>query len=134
MNKEVEGLIGFRHGLLDDKNFILATWLKGLYHGNSWFKQIDPVIFTQKYQVTLFSILNQPNTEVMVAVLKDEPSVILGYSVFSDNTLHWVFVKKSWRRVGIAKALVPALSDTCTHLTALGRSLKPKNMKFDPFL
>lgn len=134
MKDEVKGLIAFRGGVLDDRNFILATWLKGLYHGNSWFKQIDPTIFMNKYQKVVFQILNDPHTEVRLAVLKDEPSVILGYSVLGPRTIHWVFVKKSWRKVGIARALCPEEVDTCTHLTDVGRSLKPKNMKFDPFI
>ncbi len=134
MNKDVAPLVAFRAGVFDDKNFILATWLKGLYHGNSWFKTIDPSIYMSKYQRVVFQILNDPSVDVKVAVLMDEPSVILGYSVCGPKTLHWVFVKKSWRRQGIAKELVSPDLDVCTHLTAIGRSLKPKHMKFDPFL
>ena len=79
----------------------------------------------------------RPNVYVNTACLKDDIEVILAYSVLEatgmDTTLHWVFTKASWRDLGIAKKLIPANVTTCSHLTKVGRSLKPKEWKFNPF-
>lgn len=116
----------------------MATWLRGLYYGNTWFREIDKDVFMDKYHQAITIVLKKPTTEVKVAVLKDDPEVILGYSVldqgYTNTVLHWVFVKEAWRKMGIATSLIPTNSDTCTHLTVVGRKLKPANMKFNPFL
>ncbi len=134
MNKEVEALMTFRSGKVEDKNFILATWLRGLYSGNSWFKEIPKDIFMKHYHDILMNILTRPTIEVKVAVLKEDEDIILGYSVYEGSTFHWMFVKEAWRRVGIGRSLLPEKCVTVTHLTSIGSKLKPKSMRFNPFI
>jgi len=120
-----------------DKNFIYASWLRGLYYGDSWFKEIPKSIFMEAYHSVLETILENPTTQVKVACLHDDPEVILGYAVLGTEgrRVHWVFVKKAWRTIGIAKKLVPEKVDVATHLTRVGMSLMKKrpNMIFNPF-
>ncbi len=138
MNKDAEILIKIRSERDSDTSFIMATWLRGLYYGNTWFREIDKDIFMDTYHQAITVLLKKSTTEVKVAVLKDDPEVILGYSVLDqghpNTVLHWVFIKEAWRKMGIARALIPTDTDTCTHLTVVGRKLKPINMKFNPFL
>lgn len=135
MDKEASEIITFRSGLPDDRSFILATWLRGLYYGNPWFKEIPKDVFMDKYHRVISDIMVRPESAISVAVLRDSPDVILGYSVLgSPRTLHWVFVKEAWRKIGIARKLIPAEIDSTTHLTVLGKKLKPKTMSFNPFL
>lgn len=135
MNEEIKELVNIRPGKIEDKNFILATWLRGLYYGNSWFKEIDKDSFMRHYHDILMAILTKPATVVAVVSLKDDENVILGYSVssFDESTLHWVFVKDNWRRVGLGRALVPDNATITTHMTAIGKKLKPPSMKFNPW-
>jgi hypothetical protein len=119
----------------EDKNFIYASWLRGLYYGESWFSEIPKNIFMENYHKVIDSILKKSSTVVKVACLKDDPSVILGYAVLVDTGgLHWVFIKKSWRNIGIAKDLVGSVS-YCSHLTNVGISImKKKGWIFNPFI
>lgn len=121
----------------EDRKFILATFLKGLYHGDSWFSLIPHDIFMENYKPALTALLSKPTTSVQVACLKDDEDIILGYSILGDNftTLHWVFVKAAWRNGGIARALTPRYPTKVTHLTALGKSLMSKfsGTVFNPF-
>lgn len=76
-----------------------------------------------------------PKTQIKIACLNEDPDVILGYSVMEgDHTLHFVFIKEIWRKMGIAKQLVPKSVVTTTHLTKVGRMAKPKSWRYDPFL
>lgn len=138
MKQDVSKVMELRHGVEADRAFIMATWLRGLYYGNSWFREIDKNSFMKHYHEIVSDILKTQTTFVQVAVLKEDKDVILGYSVLSfaykNPVLHWVFVKDGWRRLGIATQLVPKEADTATHLTALGRKLKPVSMSFNPFL
>lgn len=130
-------VIAIRGYLPEDRNFILATWLRGLYYGNTWFSDIKKDIFMTRYHQVLEHILSHPCTTIRVACLEDEPSVILGYSVYrvlDDITvLDWIFVKSAWRKAGIGRRLVPKNVSSCSHLTKVGRALKPSTWDFNPF-
>lgn len=124
-----------RDYVVDDKNFILATWLKGLRYGNDWFGEIEPSVYFTVYQKIIDAVLSDPRVSVKVACLKDDPDVVLGYSVSSGNRLDWVFVKRLWRNIGIAKSLIPPGITIVSHITTTGRSIlrKNKGVFFNPF-
>jgi GNAT superfamily N-acetyltransferase len=126
--------VTIRQAQADDEAFIYATFLKGLYHGNGWFGKIDKTVYFANYHKVIEALLSR--SVVKVACLADEPDVVLGYSITSpDNiTLHWVFVKKAWRKMGLAKRLVPPTITTVSHITRLGETLMPSTWSFNPFL
>lgn len=130
-------LVALREGTPGDTNFILATWLRGLYYGDTWFSEIPKHTFMTKYHQVVEGILASPSTQVRIACLKDDPEVILGYAIFGQQgVIHWVFVKKAWRGVGIATSLVPLpLVTTVTHLTKTGLGIIKKHptIHFNPF-
>lgn len=135
---DFKGLYNIRDGKESDKNFILATFLRGLYYGDSWFSEIPKDIFMLNYKPVAEHLVNSPNVVIKIACLPDDPDVILGYSLLSADylTVHWTYVKSIWRKKGIAKSLLPMHPDTITHLSGLGRQLMKKfNNKviFNPF-
>lgn len=124
-------LVSIRGPRPEDVNFIYASWLRGLYYGDTWYGEMPKDIFMHNYHKVLENILTR--ADVKVACLKEDPDVILGYAVSSGTTLHWVFVKSAWRLIGIAKSIVPTNIETTTHLTKVGRSLKPRSCIYNPF-
>lgn len=132
-----QGLFDIRDVKESDKNFVLATFLRGLYYGDSWFSMIPKPIFMANYKHVAVALVNSPKTVIKIACLKEDPDVILGYSMLSSDyqTIHWVFVKAAWRNKGIAKALLPQYPIAITHLSRLGVILKSKfpNAVFNPF-
>lgn len=131
-------LVAIRPSTPDDRNFILATFLRGLYYGESWFRMIPKRIFMENYHKVLTRLLDTPGVVISVACLKEDSEVILGYSVSrtvqNQKVLDYVFVKSAWRRIGIAKSLVPEQINAVTHLTKVGAAIKPVNCDFNPFL
>lgn len=88
------------------------------------------------YHQVVEKLITDPRNTVKVACLKDDPEIILGYAIYNEFNLHWVFVKKSWREIGIAKNLVPSNVETVTHLTKVGLSIliqKYPRADFNPF-
>ena len=134
---EVSELYDIRPACADDVNFILATWLRGAYYGDSWFSLVPKDIFMEKFKVTIETMLTSPNVKVQVACLKEDPSVILGYSAVSknDEAILWVFVKKAWREQGIGRSLVPEKPRYVMFLTEMGKMLLSKlpGAAFNPF-
>lgn len=137
MNKS--DLITTRSFTPEDRNFILATFLRGLYYGDSWFSLIDKNVFMNHYNKVVNHLIDSPMVAINVACLKDDPNTVLGYAIYSKyqmyDTLHWCFVKKQWRGIGIAKDLIPKDVKSVTHLTKVGVSvIKRKGWEFNPFL
>lgn len=126
-------LIAIRSLEVDDANFIFSTILRGLYYGDSWFRAIPKDIFMVNYHHVVEVLLK--TMSVTIACLSDDPTVILGYSIHKGTVLHYVFVKKPWRNIGIAKMLVPKNITFVTHLTSAGKNLLNKlpGAVFNPF-
>lgn len=117
-----------------DLPFIFATWLKGLYHGNEFYSKIKQDVFYAQYHKMIETIL--PKSMIKIACLEDEPDVIIGYCVFETDRLHWIFVKKAWRKLTIAKQLLNDVPFTrVSHLTKVGEAIRKKEKwEFDPFI
>lgn len=135
MNKSE--LIAVRSYIDSDLNLILATWLRGLFYSDTLYSEIPKNVFMSEYRKILIALLTKSDTVVNVACLKDDPEVVLGYSILSNEAkcLHWVYVKKNWRGIGLAKDLVPSDITAATHTTKVGISImKKKGLAFNPFL
>ena len=130
-----KGLYDIRDAQTEDKNFVIATFLRGLYYGNTWFKLIPKDIFMNEYKTIVEALVNI--STIKIACLKEDTSVILGYSILSNDyqIVHWVYVKKSWRNNGIANTLVPERPASFSHLSDLGKILMSKyeHTIFNPF-
>lgn len=139
---ERKDLIVVRDYCLNDRNFVLATWLRGLYYGDSWFSQIPKGIFMENHHKALEKVLNSSSTKIKVACLKDDLDTILGYSVYHVSgdemvALDWVFVKSNWRNIGVATSLIPAKTQAYTQITKAGASIvkvKAPHLVFNPYL
>lgn len=129
------GLYDIRDIKTGDENFVLATFLRGLYYGDSWFSTIPKDIFMENYKQVATALLSK--AVIKIACLKEDPDVIIGYSILSPDyqTIHFVFVKHAWRNKGIARSLLPQYPTAITHLTKLGKELMSKfpTAQFNPF-
>lgn len=126
--------IKIRDGILGDENFIYSTWLRPLYYDNKEIGEITKEKFMSAMQSRVTQILKYPSVKVKIACLRSDPDVIIGYSVVEWRRLWWVYVKKAWREMGIAKKLVPDNIVSCAYLTRLGKMLKPNAWEVDPYL
>lgn len=126
-------LIYTRDYVEDDHNFIMSTWLKGLKYGNDFFRDIQSKPYFETYHRALSGLIGRPDITIKVSCLKEDPSVILGYSVAHGAVLDWVYVKDDWRRIGIASSLIPPGVSTVSHWTKLGKKIMPKTWIINPF-
>lgn len=101
-----ESTVLIRDAGKDDWAFLVASWLQN-YRRESYFAaRITDVVFYAKHHKVIESIVARSKT--LVSCLASDPSEILGVLVCeaSPPTLHWVYVKKSYRRWGIASRLI----------------------------
>jgi GNAT superfamily N-acetyltransferase len=116
---------------------IYSDWLKSLRYGNDWFKMIDSDIYFATYKQLIKRILERPDTIVRLAVLEEENDVCLGWSIAELITIHYVFVKKDYRKQHIGTELMPPNIQQTTHMTYNGRQVwlkKFRDLVFNPFL
>ncbi len=135
MSEEVNELYEIRDFKQEDKSFIMATFLRGLYYGDTWFSLMPKDLFMFYYKQIAEAILAKHI--VKVACLKEDKDIILGYVILSSDSLavHWIFVKSAFRKQGIGKKLFPKYATVVTHLTTLGKNLMVKfpDLCFNPF-
>ncbi len=129
---KAKDLMTTRDGMATDRPFIYSSWLLSLWGGNEWFRHIDKNLFFNKYHDVIEALLNRPKTKVSIACLIEDPQIILGYSVRENAVLHYVFVKKDWREVGIAHELVKDFQ-TVSHLTKIGLGYFKSHKRKPPF-
>lgn len=141
MTVDKSELVTIRDLVEEDKAFIYATFLRGIYYGDTLFGEIPKDVFMTEYHKIIENILATPNRKVRVACLKEDPNVILGYSVSKarekGDTLDFIFVKAPWRKIGIGKSLLPENVIAATHATKLGLlllKLKLPGVKYNPWL
>lgn len=110
-------LVAYRTAVPNDIPLIFSSWLKGIRFGNPAYEALPSKEYYAEMHALINSILQLPETVVTVACLKDDPDTILGYSVATGNTLHWVFVKRAWRHIGIGGDLTPLTTTRITMVT-----------------
>lgn len=135
-----------RKATKDDVNFVFSVWLRSYKHDSPITKYTLSDTFYDFHQRQLDEILSQPSTEVYVACDVSDDTLIFGFIAFRPvrNIIDYIYVKKPFRRFGIAKALLAQadpkinLADwAITHITYGALDiLFSKNLKFNfnPYL
>ena len=90
----------------EDRNFILATWLRSLRR-SPVYTFLPNRVFFKHLEPQLWKLI--ASGEMAVACAADEPEHILGWACGGAGFLHYAYVKRPYRRLGVAKRMVEAL-------------------------
>jgi hypothetical protein len=118
------------------RNLLFSKFLTSLREGNDYFHLIDKEAYFGVYNAYFATLLDRPLSYVKLAVLTDEPDVVLGWALFEPRKLHYVYVHKVNRRIGVATELLKEPFEVCTHLTKMALEIwsdKHIETKFNPF-
>ncbi len=130
-------LITVREMREEDKPFVLSSWLKSHRAHCGWASSED---FFRVHREVAEGLMARGR--VLVACQKDDPEAIVGWlcsEVGTSLTVHYAYVKRAFRRCGVARTLivlsnpqakavlashkpVPELAD---KLTSLGWRINP---------
>lgn len=90
----------------EDKNFIFDSYLRNYYSSMTGYKPESSVFFPGQQRL-LEKLIENDNAVFVIACSSDEPDIIFGWSLFSmDKTLHYVFVKEAYRRMGLSSKML----------------------------
>lgn len=104
--------IAIRRARAYDVPFIFSSWLRSYKACRD--RHVAQAVYFKEHHKLIDALLR--DATVLVATPQDDPDTILGWSVKSGDTLHYVYVKEAFRRLGIGKALVGEF-DQHSHLT-----------------
>ena len=142
-NKEMEQLpIDLRIGTVDDAPFVFNSWLKS-FRSSTFAKQISNTIYYHDHHIVIEKLLK--NNDVIIACSKSDPNQLYGFICAGQTdgifTLHYIYVKHPFRRMGIAKALFnafehdPSHASIYTHRTKAAEKLQDRyNMVHHPYI
>ena len=127
----------------DDFNFILSTWLKS-YRSSRATNNINNDIYYSMLDSKVKHVLNADNTLTLLAVNPEDDTQIYGYTVVQIinviPVLHYVYVKHSFRKFGIASHLLNTIEGfneiptLITHEPKDVNLLKKYKLVYNPYL
>lgn len=151
----------FRPATPDDEPFIFSSWLRSHHENGDWPHRLaigrcvlgegkrcacckySHRRYFDDHKHVVLKLLREAKT--IVACNPARHSQILGFITFEAKTVHWVDVKKLYRRNGIGRDLLregpridsgDALPHPCSHWSVAADGLRAAGwpLRFDPFI
>lgn len=99
--------IDFRPPTPTDENFILSSWLES-YRRSPWSGVLPDTAFYDSHRTHLQSIVSRPATSILCCYAPSEapPNDLFGWVCWEGGTLHYIYIKHLYRKMGVAKALL----------------------------
>lgn len=112
----------------DDVAFVLDSWRRS-FEGAPAVKGAERIHYRQEMTRAIRRILDRATVRVRCDA--NDEDTIVGFAAFTGLELHYVYVKKEFRKMGVAKAMLEGLPiEAYTFLTPSARP--PSRWAFTP--
>ena len=119
------------------RNFVIDTWIRS-YRKSPYSKGIPTQIYYPYQRAIIESLIDQSQT-LVASNINDEDQLI-GYICFEKTTppiLHYLYVKKIFRRLGVAKQMLKQIDQgdllLYSHKTHIFSCLLKDSYAFHPY-
>lgn len=102
----VQNLV-IRPGTPEDNDFVAKSWAE-TFRGNPAERRIEESFFKRAVYPRIHAVLER--AQVRVACPREDGHVVYGFAVLEPACIHMVYVRRTWRKLGIAKALLAGVS------------------------
>lgn len=108
MNAETVPSIDFvvRPGTEQDWAMVADAWANSHRASSRATKLSEPAAFFRHHHRIIDGVLHAPSTEVRIVAPPDDDFTVLGFAVLQPRLVHMVYVKKPFRRLGLARKLL----------------------------
>jgi hypothetical protein len=96
--------VSYRQACVDDRNFILSSWLRSYRYSSAATKVPNDIYFSERGQEGLCKRLLS-NCHTVIACDRDEPEQIYGWMCWRPGVLHFTLVKSIYRGHGLLSAM-----------------------------
>lgn len=127
-------MIEARKATDDDLRFVRDSWFES-YRRGGFAPEIGFDLFAPG-QRNLIHELTSNSANIRVAFPVHEPTEILGWVCWNDETVHFVYVKNGYRKMGVATGLLDLHKSAkfYSHQTRAGVQLaKKRQLRFNPY-
>lgn len=104
-------VVGIRHALPDDKDYVEATWLRHYWEEGIGLSSVDREVFYRCQRKIIQRLMAKHTT--IVAYDPADPRVIVGFITGDDypsaTIVHYAYVRFKLRRFGVGKAMLEHL-------------------------
>lgn len=128
----------------DELKFVLDSWSNS-FKKSKYAGCIPNNLWASVSRTSITQLLSRQLCDVLVALSPTSDGsrgLVMGYIVGEPGILHWVYTKKNFRRLGIGKTLLAALTKNWdvqlkkfpryTHKTDCADRFLPPGWKHDP--
>ena len=138
---QTESEITIRDYRTEDQEFIYATLLNHYKHSSLFAKRIRNTIYFKEHQNLIKNLFDRGAIK-KICCPSNDPVIILGYLIMegtkTDPVIHFVYVKKAFRDMGIAELLTGDLDLNNTQFTHWTEDCewitnKYPGMKYNPY-
>lgn len=123
----------------DDLNLVRKSWMRS-YRKSAAMAWVSDTSYNTGMPDRIERIITAPSVRVLMARPPGDPLTAFGFIVASPTTLHYLWTKEAWRKMGVAHQLVHgaflSTPERVTHLTKMGLPLwhlKMAGVLYDPF-
>lgn len=93
-----------------DENLVIDSWYRSYFKSRDGRSYPQVEQFYEDYQPIVRALVER--STVYVAALKAEDDAVAGWAALEGGVLHYVFVKRRWRELGVARWLMTRLGLT----------------------
>lgn len=116
-----------------DQNFVAASWFECYWKLHA---RNTPIHY-DTYKVGQDKVINRVinGGQIIVAYARNVPDEIAGYVAFDKDVLHFLYVKKAYRHLGIGSGLISPNFKRYSHDTGKRwqEFAKKKGLIYDPY-
>jgi GNAT superfamily N-acetyltransferase len=135
--------IVIRDYVAEDLAFFYKSCLHHYKHSSLYTRYINDEVFYDSHHYLITQCLRRPTAVLRFASLAEDPNIVFGF-IWADlepETVHYIYVKKAFRRLGIARLLIDDVFDDdqeiyFTHMTRDAGFIieKIKGFIYNPYL
>ena len=125
----------------DDLRFVCASWFESFWKGAMQHTGMQYADYKRGQDALIRCLLERSRVSILGHVIT--PGEIVGYAVIeptpgaherADQTVHYCYVKSSFRRFGAAKGLLRGKCTRYSHMTKAGnRVARSLGLVYDPY-
>jgi len=122
----------------NDSDFVFSSWISS-YQNSEFAKNIFLPIYQTNHRDLINKVLfNNNQTNAYIAVNKHDSNQFYGYAVGTADCLHFIYVKKIFRRLGIGTILLKELNlpkrvEYSHYLAPIEHLMRRKEAFYNPY-
>lgn len=119
-----------REARASDVGFVTDAWRESYYVGGPSVQYADRDDYRRKMTAMFSEMLR--DAAVLVACDSEDEDTLIGFAAHTKGTLHYVYIKADFRKMGIARALCERVAPTSYDFRTLAgeRRLRPRERRW----